>query len=70
MLTGIHPLRSGIITNGSYPFRNHLRYAKTLIPHFSESGYYTYGAGKIFHKEDAMNEEWDEFFSESKISSS
>jgi arylsulfatase A-like enzyme len=67
LFTGIHPLRSGITTNGEYPFRNHLRYAKTLIQHFAESGYYTYGAGKIFHKDDALNEKWDEFYSHNTL---
>jgi arylsulfatase A-like enzyme len=38
-----------------------------LIQHFKESGYYTYGAGKIFHRDDAVNEKWDEYYSNNSI---
>lgn len=61
ILTGIHPLKSGVTSNDQYPFRNHLPHAATMIDQFNELGYNTIGLGKILHLMDDEGEAWQHY---------
>lgn len=51
-LTGISPHKSGVYLNGGDPWNNsqELKEAETLAELFKRNGYYSYGRGKIYHK--------------------
>lgn len=52
-LTGISPHKSGVYLNGGDPWNasEELMEAETLAELFKRNGYYTYGRGKIYHKD-------------------
>lgn len=51
-LTGISPHKTGVYLNGGDPWKTSkkLKEAETLAELFKRNGYYTYGRGKIYHK--------------------
>ena len=61
MLTGIHPLNSGVTSLSEFPFRRFLPNAETIVERFDRDGYHTKGMGKIFHRDDNLAEVWDEY---------
>ena len=63
MLTGLHPVSSGMYSNYQ-DWRNvpQLQQVQTIGQHFRESGYYTAGAGKIFHYGQVDTLGWDAYF--------
>lgn len=61
LLTGLHPLRTGVVANQQGNFRQYLPQAKTMISHFEEEGYEMACFGKLFHGGEVLNEEWDAF---------
>ena len=63
ILTGLRPTTSGIYYNDQW-IRPNLPEIKTIPTYFRENGYYTAGAGKIFHHTAGFNppDQWDEYF--------
>ncbi len=63
MLTGLHPISSGMYSNYQ-DWRNvpELQQVPTIGQHFRESGYYTAGAGKIFHYSQVDSLGWDDYY--------
>ena len=63
MLTGLHPVSSGMYSNYQ-DWRNvpQLQQVQTIGQHFRESGYYTAGAGKIFHYGQVDSLGWDAYY--------
>ncbi len=63
MLTGLHPVTSGMYSNyqdwREVPV---LQQVQTIGQHFRESGYYTAGAGKIFHYSQVDSIGWDDYY--------
>ena len=62
LLTGKRPSTTGIYGNDEY-WRPHLPDVVTLPQFLQRNGYYTAGAGKIFHHTTGFNppDQWDEF---------
>ena len=62
LFTGIHPVRSGAISNFNWkkPWRFYVHDAVTLPGHFADNGWTTYGASKNFHG--GNKEEFDHYF--------
>ena len=62
-MTGLHPISSGMYSNyqdwREVPV---LQQVKTMGQHFREGGYYTAGAGKIFHYSQVDSTGWDDYF--------
>ena len=62
-MTGLHPISSGMYSNyqdwREVPV---LQQVKTMGQHFRENGYYTAGAGKIFHYSQVDSIGWDAYF--------
>ena len=62
-LTGLHPVTTGMYSNyqdwREVPV---LQQVQTIGQHFRESGYYTAGAGKIFHYSQVDTLGWDAYF--------
>jgi len=63
LLTGLHPVSSGMYSNYQ-DWRNvpQLQQVRTIGQHFRESGYYTAGAGKIFHYGQVDTLGWDAYY--------
>ncbi len=61
MLTGRHTYRTGMYSNYQY-WREVLPNAVTLPQHFSSHGYWSAGAGKIFHNDQPDPQSWDAYF--------
>ena len=63
MLTGVHTYRSGMYSNYQ-DWRNvpALEDVPTIGQHFRENGYYTAGAGKIFHYDQVDTLGWDDYY--------
>jgi arylsulfatase A-like enzyme len=66
LLTGVRPSTSGVYTHYHVPWRDSpvLKHAVTLPRHFRDHGYWTGGAGKIFHH-DAPSQDpdsWDDYW--------
>jgi arylsulfatase A-like enzyme len=63
LLTGLHTYRSGMYSNYQ-DWRKVPKMAESLTigRHFKQNGYYTAGAGKIFHYEQVDQLGWDEYF--------
>ncbi|MEE9473260.1 MAG: sulfatase, partial [Acidimicrobiia bacterium] len=61
MLTGMHTYRSGMYSNYQY-WREVLPNAVTLPQYFSQNGYRSAGAGKIFHNDQPDPQSWDDYF--------
>ena len=63
MMTGIHTFNSGMYSNyqdwRKVPILNR---ATTLPQLFRENGYFTAGAGKIYHYSQVHPESWDDYF--------
>ena len=49
MLTGIHPMRSGLVLNKSYPLKVALPYAVSIPEYLRDQAYTVAAYGKIFH---------------------
>ena len=62
-ITGLSPLRSGVMTNTQTPMRNYINSnVETLFQYFSSHGYYMAGQGKFLHlPSDDLAEPWNEF---------
>lgn len=61
LLTGLHPLTTGVVANQQGDFRQYIPTAKTMITQFEEEGYDMACFGKLYHGGEVMNEEWDVF---------
>lgn len=61
LLTGLHPLTTGVVANQQGDFRQYIPTAKTMITQFEEEGYDMACFGKLYHGAEVLNEEWDEF---------
>jgi arylsulfatase A-like enzyme len=61
MLTGMHTYRTGMYSNYQY-WREVLPNAVTLPQYFSQHGYWSGGAGKIFHNDQPDPQSWDDYF--------
>ncbi len=67
LLTGFHTYNSGMYSNYQ-DWRKVPKMAttKTLPGYFRENGYFTAGAGKIFHYSQVSPESWDEYYPSQK----
>ena len=63
LLTGLHTYTSGMYSNYQ-DWRNvpKLMEVETIGQHFRENGYYTAGAGKIFHYSQIDSTGWDDYY--------
>ena len=61
LLTGLHPYTTGMYSNYQY-WRKVLPDAETLPGYFKDHGYWTGGAGKIFHNTEPHPPSWNEYF--------
>ncbi len=61
MLTGIHPMRSGLVLNKSYPLKVALPYAVSIPEYLRDQAYTVAAYGKIFHGADNRKDYWDQF---------
>ena len=61
LLTGIHTYNSGMYSNYQI-WREVLPEAQTLPQHFSQQGYWSAGAGKIFHNNMPDPQSWDDYY--------
>ena len=63
MMTGIHTFNSGMYSNyQDWRKVPNLKDATTLPELFKENGYFTAGAGKIYHYSQVHPESWNEYF--------
>ena len=63
MMTGVHTFNSGMYSNyQDWRKVPNLRDATTLPELFRENGYFTAGAGKIYHYSQVHPESWNEYF--------
>ncbi len=63
VLTGIHTYRSGLYSNyQDWRLIPKLAGANTLNRHFKQNGYYTAGAGKIYHYDQVDTSGWNDYF--------
>ena len=65
LMTGILPSTSGVYHN-SQPWRPAMPGAATLPQHFTKHGYWSAGAGKIYHGAFPDPASWQEYFSSKK----
>ena len=61
LLTGLHTYTSGMYSNYQY-WREVLPDAETLPKYLSRHGYWSAGAGKIFHNDQPDPSSWDDYF--------
>jgi arylsulfatase A-like enzyme len=61
LLSGLRPSTSGVYENDD-DWRTVIKPEFTLITTFRNAGYYTAGAGKIYHESFARKTEWDDYF--------
>ena len=62
-LTGLHTYKSGMYSNyQEWREVPRLQNVQTIGQHFRESGYYTAGAGKIFHYDQVDIHGWDDYY--------
>lgn len=61
LLTGIHTYNSGMYSNYQV-WREVLPDAQTLPQYFSENGYWSAGAGKIFHNNMPDPQSWEDYY--------
>ena len=61
MLTGTYPYETGLYNNPQI-WRHILPNELTLMEYFKQAGYWTGGAGKIFHNNMPDPRSWDEYF--------
>lgn len=63
VMTGLHPINSGMYSNyQDWRKVPNLKDVPTLGQHFKASGYYTAGAGKIFHYNQIDSLGWDDYY--------
>jgi len=63
VLTGLHPVTSGMYSNyQDWREVPALQQVQTIGQHFRESGYFTAGAGKIFHYSQVDTMGWDDYY--------
>ncbi|NJN42364.1 MAG: sulfatase [Flammeovirgaceae bacterium] len=63
LLTGIHTYNSGLYSNyQDWRLIPKLTESNTLGQHFRKNGYYTAGAGKIFHYQQTDTLGWDDYY--------
>lgn len=63
MLTGLEPHSSGMYSNyQDWREVPALQSVQTIGQHFKANGYYTAGAGKIFHYDQVDSEGWDDYY--------
>lgn len=62
LLSGLRPSTSGVYENDD-DWRTVIARDLTLITTFRKAGYYTAGAGKIYHESYARKSEWDDYLS-------
>lgn len=63
LLTGVHTYRSGMYSNyQDWRKVPKLAASLTIGQHFRQNGYYTAGAGKIFHYEQVDTLGWDDYY--------
>jgi len=60
LMSGLRPSTTGVYNNG-IDWRPIVAPEKTLVTHFRGNGYYTAGAGKIYHGGFDRKEEWDDY---------
>jgi arylsulfatase A-like enzyme len=60
LLSGMRPGTTGVYNN-NIDFRPHVAPELTLNSHFRSRGYFTAGAGKIYHGGGGRREEWDDY---------
>jgi arylsulfatase A-like enzyme len=63
LLSGLRPSTTGIYDNET-DWRPAIATHKTLITHFRNNGYFTAGAGKIYHGLYERHDEWDDYGTE------
>ena len=62
-LTGLHTYKSGMYSNyQEWREVPKLKSVQTIGQHFRENGYYTAGAGKIFHYDQVDTKGWDDYY--------
>ncbi len=61
MMTGIHTYTAGMYSNYQ-DWRKAFTDYKTIGEYFRENGYYSAGAGKIFHYDQTAPECWDDYY--------
>ncbi len=67
MLTGFHTYTSGMYSNyQDWRKVPKMSTAKTIPGYFRENGYFTAGAGKIFHYSQVSPESWDDYYPSQK----
>lgn len=63
MLTGLEPHSSGMYSNyQDWRLVPALQNVQTIGQHFRSAGYYTAGAGKIFHYDQVDKDGWDDYY--------
>jgi arylsulfatase A-like enzyme len=65
VMTGLHTYNSGMYSNYQY-WRKAIPNAKTMGEYFREHGYWSGGAGKIFHYDQVAPECWDAYYPSQK----
>jgi arylsulfatase A-like enzyme len=60
LMSGMRPSTTGVYDNG-IDWRPIVAQEQTLVAHFRRNGYYTAGAGKIYHGGFDRKEEWDDY---------
>ncbi|MEM8910779.1 MAG: sulfatase [Planctomycetota bacterium] len=60
LMSGMRPFTTGVYHNPD-DYRPHIRPDQTLNSHFRHHGYYTVGAGKIYHGGGGRLTEWDDY---------
>jgi arylsulfatase A-like enzyme len=60
-ITGIHTYKSGMYSNYQ-DWRKAIKDYKTIGEYLRENGYYSAGAGKIFHYDQVAPECWDDYY--------
>jgi arylsulfatase A-like enzyme len=61
LMSGLRPATSGVYEN-RHDWRTVIPEELTLVTTFRKQGYYTAGAGKIYHENFARRSEWDDYF--------
>ena len=61
LMTGLPPYRTGIYENW-VPWREYIPEAVTIPQYFTKQGYWSAGAGKIFHNSFPDPQSWEDYF--------
>ncbi len=65
LMSGVRPSTSGVYDNDD-DWRKVIGPEKTLVTAFRNAGYFTVGAGKIYHESYARRSEWDDYMPKAK----